>query len=168
MWRRVALVRTDVSEEFIASIIRVERINDLETTLALTNCCQLLLTLFLARRFLSPWWWRRYVPLISRSLQELNGVITQKAAFFRFKLNLLCSMHWYPDCLLVSFFLTTILYAFLRSPSCSIQYRRKVYMFKPTSMIAQSRTHMISNLKFVFPDVCFWQKAGICYHNFLP
>jgi hypothetical protein len=36
MLRRVALVRTDVSEERIASIIRLERIGELETTLALT------------------------------------------------------------------------------------------------------------------------------------
>jgi demethoxyubiquinone hydroxylase (CLK1/Coq7/Cat5 family) len=32
--RRVALVRTDVSEEFSASIIRVTRIGELGTTLA--------------------------------------------------------------------------------------------------------------------------------------
>jgi hypothetical protein len=32
--------------------------------------CYLLLTLFLARRFLSPWWWRRNVPPIHRFLQE--------------------------------------------------------------------------------------------------
>jgi hypothetical protein len=37
MWGCVALVRTDVSEEFIASIIRVERNSELETTLAITN-----------------------------------------------------------------------------------------------------------------------------------
>jgi hypothetical protein len=33
MLRRVALVRTDVSEEYIASIIRVTRIGELGTTL---------------------------------------------------------------------------------------------------------------------------------------
>jgi hypothetical protein len=37
MLRRVALVRTDVSEEFSASIIRVKRIGELETALALTS-----------------------------------------------------------------------------------------------------------------------------------
>jgi hypothetical protein len=36
MLRRVAPVRTDVSEEFSASIIRVTRIGELETTLAVT------------------------------------------------------------------------------------------------------------------------------------
>jgi hypothetical protein len=34
MLRRVALVRTDVSEEYSASFIRVTRIGELETTLA--------------------------------------------------------------------------------------------------------------------------------------
>jgi hypothetical protein len=36
MLRRVALVRTDVSEEYVASIIRV-RIGELETSLAITS-----------------------------------------------------------------------------------------------------------------------------------
>jgi hypothetical protein len=43
MLRRVALVRTDVSEELNASIIKVTRIG-----------CWLWLTLFLVHRFLSP------------------------------------------------------------------------------------------------------------------
>jgi hypothetical protein len=37
MLRRVALVTTDISEELIASIIRVTRIGELVTTLAVTN-----------------------------------------------------------------------------------------------------------------------------------
>jgi hypothetical protein len=37
MLRRVALVTTDVSEEFSASFIRVSRIGELGTTLAVTN-----------------------------------------------------------------------------------------------------------------------------------
>jgi hypothetical protein len=37
MLRRVALVRTDVSEELSASIIRVTRIGELGTTLAVTS-----------------------------------------------------------------------------------------------------------------------------------
>jgi hypothetical protein len=73
--RRVALLRTDFSEEPSASIIRVKRICELRTTLAVTSnrrtlrrntewpssyffaaCvgCQLLLTLFLAHCLLSP------------------------------------------------------------------------------------------------------------------
>jgi hypothetical protein len=37
MLRRVTLVRTDVSEDFSASIIRVTRIGELGTTLAVTS-----------------------------------------------------------------------------------------------------------------------------------
>jgi hypothetical protein len=37
MGRRVVLVRTDVSEERIASIIRVERISELGTALVVTS-----------------------------------------------------------------------------------------------------------------------------------
>jgi hypothetical protein len=37
MLRRVALVRTDVSEELSPSFIRVTRIGELETTLAATS-----------------------------------------------------------------------------------------------------------------------------------
>jgi hypothetical protein len=61
MLRRVALVRTDVSEELIASLIRVTRIGEVGTTLAVTwyffaACvgCWLQLALFLVHRFLSP------------------------------------------------------------------------------------------------------------------
>jgi hypothetical protein len=38
MLRRVALVRTDVSDELSASIIRVTRIGELGTTVAVTSC----------------------------------------------------------------------------------------------------------------------------------
>jgi hypothetical protein len=47
MLRRVALVRTDVSEELSASFIRVTRIDELGTTLAkkfLCSVCRLLVT----------------------------------------------------------------------------------------------------------------------------
>jgi DNA-binding TFAR19-related protein (PDSD5 family) len=37
MLHRVALVRTDVSEELSASIIRVTRIGEIRTTLAVTS-----------------------------------------------------------------------------------------------------------------------------------
>jgi hypothetical protein len=42
MLRRVALVRTDVSEELGASIIRVTRIGELGTMLAVTNSRRML------------------------------------------------------------------------------------------------------------------------------
>jgi hypothetical protein len=38
MLRRVALVRTDISEELSASFIKVTRIGELGTTLVVTNC----------------------------------------------------------------------------------------------------------------------------------
>jgi hypothetical protein len=37
MLRRVAIVRTDVLEEYITSNIEVERVGELRTTLAVTN-----------------------------------------------------------------------------------------------------------------------------------
>jgi hypothetical protein len=42
MLRHVALVRTDVSEELSASIVRVTRIDELGTTLAVISLCRLL------------------------------------------------------------------------------------------------------------------------------
>jgi hypothetical protein len=56
MLRRVALVKTDVSEEPSASFIRVTRISELGTTLAATPKC--------------------------RFLQEPQGVTSQKTTFF--------------------------------------------------------------------------------------
>jgi hypothetical protein len=44
MLRRVALVRTDVSEELSASFIRLTRIGELGTTLAVTSNRRTLLT----------------------------------------------------------------------------------------------------------------------------
>jgi hypothetical protein len=52
MLRRAALVRTDVSEELRACIIRVTRIGELGATLA--RRLLLKLALFLVHRFLSP------------------------------------------------------------------------------------------------------------------
>jgi hypothetical protein len=53
MLRRVVLVRTEVSEELSASIIRVTRI-DVLGTLAVTSNRRTQRALFLVRRFLSP------------------------------------------------------------------------------------------------------------------
>jgi hypothetical protein len=67
MLRRVAPVRTDVSKELSASFIRVTRIGELGTTLAVTrnrkylvflcSVCRLLVTTSVvpSSRFLSPW-----------------------------------------------------------------------------------------------------------------
>jgi hypothetical protein len=61
MLRSVALVRTDVSEERSFSIIKVTRIDELETTFAITS----------NRRTVR---WRRSVPPKRRLLQEPHGV----------------------------------------------------------------------------------------------
>jgi demethoxyubiquinone hydroxylase (CLK1/Coq7/Cat5 family) len=61
MLRLVAVVRTDVSEKHIATIIRVTRIGEVGTTSAVTSNrstlrrnAKLQLALFLVRRLLSP------------------------------------------------------------------------------------------------------------------
>jgi hypothetical protein len=60
MLRRVAVVKTDVSEELSASINKVTRISELGRTLAVTrnrqrvSVASLELTFFLVHRFLSP------------------------------------------------------------------------------------------------------------------
>jgi hypothetical protein len=68
MLRRVTLVKTEVSEELSASFIKVTRIGELGTTLAVTS----------SRRTLE----RVSVPPKRRFLQEPHGVTFQKTAFF--------------------------------------------------------------------------------------
>jgi hypothetical protein len=65
MLRRVALVRTDVSEELSTSFIRVTRIGELGTTLAVTTNRSTLPT-----------------NTMCRFLQDPYGVTSQKTAFF--------------------------------------------------------------------------------------
>jgi hypothetical protein len=75
MLRHVALVRTDVSEELSASIIRVRRICELGTTLLVTAnvpSSPILVTLMM-EALRSPKRWL---------LQEPHGVTSQKTAFF--------------------------------------------------------------------------------------
>jgi hypothetical protein len=68
MLRRVALVRTDVSEELIASFIRVTRNGELETTLPLTSN-------------------RRTLRRNTNFLQEPHGVTSQKTQFFNYLIS---------------------------------------------------------------------------------
>jgi hypothetical protein len=44
--------------------------------------CYLRIKLFLVHRFLSPWWWRGYVPPKRRFLEERHDATSQKIAFF--------------------------------------------------------------------------------------
>jgi hypothetical protein len=46
------------------------------------SSCYLLLSFYLAFRFLSPWWWRRYVAPKRRFLQGPHQITSQKTAFF--------------------------------------------------------------------------------------
>jgi hypothetical protein len=71
MLRRVALVRTDISEELCASFIRVTRISELRTTLALTSNRRTL-------RRNTKWYFVR------RFLQEPHGVTSQNFILFYF------------------------------------------------------------------------------------
>jgi hypothetical protein len=76
MLRRVALVRTDVSEELSASSIRLTRSGELGTTLAVTivvPSSPILVTLMMEALSSSK---RRF-------LQEPHGVIPQKTPFFK-------------------------------------------------------------------------------------
>jgi hypothetical protein len=57
MWRRVALVRTDVSEERITPTIRVTAIGDVRTALTVTITANVVSNSL----FFSPCWWRRHV-----------------------------------------------------------------------------------------------------------
>jgi hypothetical protein len=85
MLRRVVLVRTDVSEELTTPFIRVTRLGELGTAVAL----------FLAHVFLSPWWRRRYVPPKRRFLQEPHGVTSQKTTFFIVTAVKTSNLTWY-------------------------------------------------------------------------
>jgi hypothetical protein len=81
----VALIRTDVSEEFSASIISVTRIGELETTLVfLRSMHQLLVTANVVP--ISPILVTLMMEALSSSatwfLQEPHGVLPQKGAFF--------------------------------------------------------------------------------------
>jgi hypothetical protein len=49
---------------------------------------------FLAHRFLSPWWWRRYVLPKRRFLQQPHGVISQKTTFLEYVNNLEYQLLW--------------------------------------------------------------------------
>jgi hypothetical protein len=78
------LLRTDVSEERSASIIRVKRISELRRAIAITNNWSTqgsTLTFFLVRWFLSVWWWERYVPMNIQFLQEPRGATFQEKVF---------------------------------------------------------------------------------------
>jgi hypothetical protein len=68
MWRRVGLVGTDVSEERVTSIFRVEKTRERRKALAVGWLVSQLLTLFFA--LFLPWKWKRHIPPKSQFLQN--------------------------------------------------------------------------------------------------
>jgi hypothetical protein len=76
MWRHVAVVRTDVSEECVTSIIKVKRIGVLGTLAVTSNWSTQLVSsnVVLHSLLFSPWWRRRHVPLKHLFSQEPHGV----------------------------------------------------------------------------------------------
>jgi hypothetical protein len=78
MWRRVVLVWTDVSEEYIASIFRVEKSVSEEPEWAGSY----VFTLVPRSRIFLPWRWRRYIFPKRQYTQELQGATSQETAFF--------------------------------------------------------------------------------------
>jgi hypothetical protein len=94
MLRRVALVRTDVSEELSASFIRVTRIGELGRTLAVASSGrtrrsvrQLLVTdsVVPSSPILHTLMKEALIPPKRQFLQDPHGVTSQKTPFFNFE-----------------------------------------------------------------------------------
>jgi hypothetical protein len=83
MWSHVVLVWTDVSEEHIASIFRVEKSEARNQREQVAADCTQLLTLVPRSQIFLPWRWRRYIHPKRRFTQDLHGATSQKTAFFR-------------------------------------------------------------------------------------
>jgi hypothetical protein len=107
IWRRVVRwVSTDVSEEHIASIFKVEEIGSANQR---TSRFATYLLAGLLNIFHRPWRWRRYVPPIRRlKLNGLHGVISQKMILFGYLLALKDSV-WGRSLLLCVVFFAIIL-----------------------------------------------------------
>jgi hypothetical protein len=99
MWRRVDIVRTDVSEERIASIFSVEKSAREEPAWAVCSC-----------KFL-PWRWMRYALPKRQFTQDLHGATCQRTAFFKRTDSLTnWTTYWLTDWLIsVNWPLTSIL-----------------------------------------------------------
>jgi hypothetical protein len=88
MWWRVAVVRIDVSEESVTSIISVTRIFELWPMLTESSNWRTMrrknkiLAMFLAPWFLSDWWWRPYFLPKCRFLQKPHDITFKKTVFF--------------------------------------------------------------------------------------
>jgi hypothetical protein len=94
MWHRVDLVNwTDVSEEHIASIFRVEKSAIEEPAWASSSRLVPRSPIFL------PWRWRRYVPPKRWfNSQDLHGATSQKTAFFVYSYSSILKPCWKRFC----------------------------------------------------------------------
>jgi hypothetical protein len=93
MWHLVDLVWTDVSEERISSIFRVEKSVSEEPAWAGywvfwtgDSVCSHLLTLVPRLWIFLPWRWKWYLSPKRRLTEDLHGATSQKTVFFKFKL----------------------------------------------------------------------------------
>jgi hypothetical protein len=75
MLRRVALLRTDVSEELSASFIRAKRIGELGTTLAVTSNRRTL------QRITKTWYWQLVTASVVPSSQILVTLMKEALSF---------------------------------------------------------------------------------------
>jgi hypothetical protein len=85
IWRRVDLVWIDVSEERIASILRVEKSAREEPARCFStddSVCSHLITLVPLSRIFLPWGWWYVHP--KRRFTHLHGATSQKTTFFSF------------------------------------------------------------------------------------
>jgi hypothetical protein len=104
--------------------------------------------LFLVHRFLSLWWWRRYVPPKRRFLQEPHGVTSQKTAFFTLRL----------------------------APKTVVLFKCKRYSFRDNKTEAGDRARITSmthayfapgssSIRFVFIHFRHW--CTVCYRLYI-
>jgi hypothetical protein len=172
MLRRVTLVRTDVSEELSASIIRITRIGELRTTLAVTSNRRTL-TLFLVHRFLSPWCRRLYVPSKRLFLQEPYGITSQKTTFFIVTVVKTANLKLIFSLLRRSRTgaLPQLHYTF-RSVSTNVPQNKGLQIFRAGNvecfsfplllLIGSTGTRPVDHLLFVFVESSFSVRCQIC------
>jgi hypothetical protein len=83
MWRCVDSALTDVSEESITSIVRVEKSPSGGNQSDWCWVCSRLLTLVPRSWIFLPWRWRRYFSPKRRLTQDVHSATSQKTTFFK-------------------------------------------------------------------------------------
>jgi hypothetical protein len=174
MLRRVGLVRTEVSEEDSTSIIRVIRIGELGTTLAVSSSRRPP-TLFLVQRFLSPWWRKRCVPPKRRFLQEPHGVTSRRRNSSEWSLLWDSAVLPYSSQLLMSCPLFPCwIFALLLIPSCVYNCFRKAinFMGSPVSACRKQFIHWVPGAcgkhdpaSLARPLPCWWHVPPLTFSS---